>query len=680
AILVVSPQGRVLEVNAAACRLYEKDRDEILSLAAWDFLFNGDEESALKAFSRLFKLQRLESDIVRKDGNSGLFEILAVQLDYFGEPALLLHIRDISDRHYVREELRKAKEAAESTNLQLMKINTELEQATVLANELAMKAELSSVAKSEFLANMSHEIRTPMNAVIGMSELLLDTELSEEQREFTETIQRSATSLLSIINDILDYSKIEAGKLEIEIRPFDMHRVVEEVVELLAETAERSQIQLFMRYAPDAPHRVTGDPGRIRQVLTNLAGNAIKFTKEGSVLINVEKVDETDHQVTLSVTVEDTGIGISERQLRDIFDRFTQADTSSSRRYGGTGLGLSISKRLVELMSGTIQARSQLNKGSTFEFTLPLFLDLQSQEKPQIRSDLAGMSVLVVDKSKNHRDILLELTQGWGMSCRAAATAEDAISAISEAKKKDSHCDEIILLDYGILDKQGEKLTRLIKADRKLRDRVILMLSAIARRRDANRLNEIGPLANITKPITQLQLRQALESVGNETTISTGETDLGKSAKKTAIVSEDADPLNGKRVLLVEDNEDNQKLAVRMLEGLGCRVGVACNGKEAVQVIEKSHYDLVLMDCQMPEMDGFEATVQIRHNEGNQKHTPIIALTANVMEEDRRYCLDVGMDDYLTKPIKKAKLVGCLKHWAAKAGAGLSNTADIESE
>jgi PAS domain S-box-containing protein len=557
AILVVSQEGMVLEASAAASRLFQIERDEILRLNAWELLFSDDESHARTRFSELVKRQRIENSVVRKDGRSCLLEITAAQLDY-SEPALLLHIRDISDRPHVQAEMREAKESAEATNLELMKINAELERATVLANELAMKAELSSVAKSEFLANMSHEIRTPMNAVIGTSELLLDTELSEEQREYTETIQRSADSLLAIINDILDYSKIEAGKLDIEIRPFDMRRAVEEVVELLSERAERDQIQLFMRYAPDTPHRLTGDPGRIRQVLTNLAGNAIKFTNHGSVFINVEKLSESDHRVTLRVTVEDTGIGISEGQLRDIFDRFTQADASSSRQYGGTGLGLSIAKKLVELMGGSIDATSEIEKGSIFGFTLPLFLDRQSPEKPQRSSIMAGIPLLVVDNSQIHRGVLVELTQSWGMNCRAVATAEEAILAISEGQKS-KHPDEIILLDYGILDQQGEKLTRLIKSDPKLQDRVILMLSTVARRRDANRLREIGRLVHISKPITELLLQRALESVGKgKTDRNEAQTESEESLAKMTVVSVGADSRSGTRVLLVEDNEDNR--------------------------------------------------------------------------------------------------------------------------
>ena len=668
AILVVAENGNVLEINPAGCRLCNRHRDEILSSYALDLFSPGDDVSAASMMSKLAqrKSQRIENCAVNNAGRRIPVQILTTPLDYLGEPACLLHVQDISARRHVEEELRKAKESAESTNLELTKLNQQLEEATLLANKLAMKAELSSVAKSEFLANMSHEIRTPMNAVIGMSELLLDTELGGEQREFARTIQRSADSLLAIINDILDYSKIEAGKLDIEPRAFDMRQTVEEVVELLLERAENNQVELLMRYAPDTSHRVIGDPGRIRQILTNLAGNAIKFTHEGYVFIDVEAEKKDSHDVTLRVTVEDTGIGISEGQLRDIFERFTQADTSSSRQYGGTGLGLSIAKKLVELMGGKIEATSRLNEGSTFAFSLPLPLDLQSPVVQTVIPSLEGIPLLVADESELNRRILTELARSWGMSCRAASTAEEAISAIRETK---NHTGEIVLLDYGLLRETGGALGHLIEADATLRERVIIMLTSAARSSDANCLMQIGCSNYVTKPIRQSALREALDNALTRS-VSTSP----KERVHQATASSQEKTLAGKRILLVEDNLDNQTLARHMLEKLGCEIDMAENGKEAVELAEKSTCDLILMDCQMPEMDGFEATARIRHREGGQRHVPIVALTANAMEEDRKRCLSVGMDDFLTKPIKRAKLAKCLEYWITKSSQNSSDT------
>jgi two-component system sensor histidine kinase/response regulator len=679
-IYVKDVQSRYLLDNSAHRRIVGLNSvEDVVGKTVHDFFpseladrYDADDLQVLKSGQSL-----LDREEPRVDKNGRARWINTSKVPVTGPDGQLIGLvcisRDVTERKEFEDKLLRANAELERNEAALVSTANALRQAKE-------EADSANKAKSEFLANMSHEIRTPMNGIMGMTELLMNTELAPQQREYLRLVEQSADALLRLLNDILDFSKIEAGKLELESIPFELRDELGDTLQALTSRAVQKNLEIAFYIPADVPDRLIGDPGRLRQIVVNLVGNAIKFTEQGEVLVEVRLESRSQQTAALHVQVRDTGIGIPPEQQAKMFKAFMQADSSMSRRYGGTGLGLAISSQLVQLMGGRIWLESEKGEGSTFHFTAEFGLQPASAEHESCAVDLASlanMPVLIVDDNATNRQILREMVSHWGMKPLAVEGGPQALSEMGRAAAA-NHPYPLVLLDAMMPDMDGFTLAEEISQRSELAGATLMMLSSAGPAVDAVRCRQLNLARCLTKPVKQSALLDAIE-------VALAGAGLPR-PKAAPTVATAARPLN---ILLAEDGIVNQTVAVHLLKRRGHSVTVAVNGREAVEKWEKEQgaFDLILMDVQMPEMDGYEATAAIRKKESAAAkpgqpgvHTPIIAMTANAMKGDREACLAAGMDGYVAKPVRANALYEAIEEASAPvAGTGTGQSTEFSA-
>jgi PAS domain S-box-containing protein len=638
-LVIFDRNAGIVEANPEACRMHGYTRDEVIKLTSFDVIHK-DYHHIITKFGKEVDSKGYfhdETVNVRKDGSLLSLEVKGTEFDFKGEKHLLAIVRDITERKEFERQLMLAKEEAEAANR----------------------------AKSDFLARMSHEIRTPMNAILGMAELLQETSLTAEQQDYVKTFSSSGELLLGVINDILDFSKIEAGQIELERIPFDLDELVEDTAKIMSFRAHEKGMELASRVSPMVPTSLIGDPTRLRQILINLMGNAIKFTHDGEVVLEVEKDLERNDPGALKISVRDTGIGIPPEKLEAIFDSFTQADTSTTREFGGTGLGLAISKRLVELMDGSISVESKPGLGAKFSFTARFGVG-EASAKPQIAemSRLQGLRVLVVDDNATNRLIFSEHLTNWGADVTSADGAAPALQALNEAAQ-DGRPFQLVLSDFNMPNMDGLAFARELKNQKFAAPPVTMMFSSSDTAEGKLMARDVGVASFLVKPIKRQDMLSAILAT------------LGKAAqgadKDWSTVEAEAGLLPPMRILLAEDYLPNRKIVEAFLKRTPVFIDPAENGEIAFRKFTQGRYDAVFMDMEMPIMDGWQATLAIRDWERNNNRpaTPIVALTAHAFAEHRRQCLDAGCNDYIHKPVKKKTLFEVLVRLAPADGKAM---------
>ena len=651
AIITVSTLGqKLIDVNETFIKIMGYEKNEVIGKTSRELrLFKeSDENSLIEELKGSGRISNADVKIRKKNGNT-IFGLLSAEIiEGHDRKYILTAMMDVTARRNAEKKLKR--------------VNEQLEEAITRANDMAIEAEHANLAKSQFLANMSHEIRTPMNGVIGMTGLLMETDLSFEQKKYTKTIKTSAESLLQLINDILDFSKIEAGKLEIEELDFDLEEVMEDITSIFAFKARDKGIDLYSFIENDVPLKLKGDPGRLRQIITNIVGNAIKFTSKGEVKINVTYDSIKDNDVMLRFTIEDTGIGIPSEKIDYLFNEFTQADTSTTRKFGGTGLGLAISKKLTEMMGGEIDVESEFGKGSIFTFTAIFELGNNEKITPKKKERFYGSRVLLVDDNKTGREILQRQLRSLGFECVECSDGPSALKVMNEKLKMGQNFD-VIIIDMHMPGMDGEALGRVIKSDDRYENVVLILLSSGHSSIDVERLKDVGFRSILEKPVSKRKLKRSIIST------------IPDNLKRNDIIPEklgkQKKDLTGRfrgsgiRILLAEDNVVNQQVAMRILEKMGVHVDTVSNGQEVIDTLSEMPYDMILMDIQMPVMDGYEATMKIRDAEFTSTNTdiPVVAMTAYAMKGDREKCIEAGMNDYIPKPVNPIDLADMIDKW-----------------